>query len=161
MATLLAAVGSAFSGGGISLAQGLQIGGTLLSAGGAIAQGNAAKSAAEYNAAQLEAQGKAENAQAQREAQEQRRQKELMLSRARAVAGASGGGQDYQLLGDIEEDGTYNELTALWQGEERRKGRSAQAASSRFEGINRRKASLFNATGTLLSGAHSFYSQYG
>ena len=127
----------------------LAIGGTLLSAVGMIKEGNNRDKAAQFNAAQIEAQGKAENAAAQREALEKNREKELMLSRARAVGAASGGGQDFDLLGDIEEEGTLAEKTVLWQGEERRKGRSAQAASTRFEGVNARKASLFKAGRTL------------
>lgn len=138
----------------------LQAGGTLLSVGGLVQQGKAQDAATDYNARQLEAQGKAEQAAKIQEAKQANREKELMLSRARAVGAASGGGQDYDLLGDIEEEGAMSELALLWQGEEARKGRNSQAAVSRFEGLNKRRASMFNVGSTLLSGGSSFFENY-
>lgn len=144
-----------------SLAQVLSIGGTVLSTAGAIQQGKSADAVAQYEARQLEAQGKAENASAQREAQAARREKELVQSRARAVAAASGGGQDLNLLGEIEEEGELRAMTALWQGEERAKGRSAQAAGRRAEGKAAKRGSIFKAGKTLMSGGASFLEKYG
>lgn len=134
--------------------------GTAISTVGAIQAGNANKAAANYQAAQLDAAAKTERASAQRQAQEERRQKELLISRARAVGAASGGGQDYGLIGSIEEDGTLRELTALWQGEEAAKGREQQAASARFDGKQAKKASVFKAATTLMSGGASLYDRY-
>lgn len=139
----------------------LQAGGTLLTAGGLMQQGRAQDKAAQFNAQQLEAQGKAEQASKIQEAKQANREKELLLSRAKAVGASSGGGQDYNLLGDIEEEGAYNELALLWQGEEALKGRRSQAAVSRFEGLNRRRASQFKVGSTLLSGGSSFLQNYG
>ena len=157
MAVMLAPIMSAMT----AAAPALAMGGTILSAAGAIKQGNAAKASANYNALQLEAAGKTERASAQRAAVEESRQKDLVMSRARAVAGASGGGQDFELLGDIEEDGALRSLTAMWEGDEAAKGRKAQAASARFEGKQAKSASLWKAGSTLLSGGASFAEQYG
>lgn len=157
MAVMLAPIMSAMT----AAAPVLAMGGTILSTAGVIKQGNAAKATANYNAAQLDAAAKTEQASAQRAANEETRQKELVLSRARSVAAASGGGQDTALLGDIEEDGTLRSLTAMWEGEEAAKGRKAQAAVSRFEGKQAKLASLWKAGSTLLSGGASFAEQYG
>lgn len=144
------------------------IGGILSGAGaavsglGAIQAGKQQAAAAEFQARQLEASGKAEMAVAQREAQEQRRQKELVLSRARAVAAASGGGQDIPLLGAIEEEGELRALTALWEGDEAAKGRKAQAAASRFEGRQAKKAGYVRGGTTILSSiGQTFQEKFG
>lgn len=155
MAQLFMALGTMTAG------QAMMAGGTLLSTGGLIKQGSNQKKVAAYNAANLEAQGKSEYAVAQREAVEEKRKKELMISRARAVGAASGGGVDINLLGDIEEEGRMNELTSLWQGEERRKGRNAQAATTLFEGAAAKRASMWKAGSTLLSGGSSFLDSFG
>jgi len=144
----------------VGIGNALAVGGTVLSAAGAAQQGRAAQAAANYQAAQLDAAAKTERASAQREAMDERRQKELMISRARAVGAASGGGQDMQLLGDIEEDGELRALTAMWQGEEAAKGREQQADSSRFDGAQARKAGRIKAATTLLSGGSSLFERY-
>lgn len=145
---------------GITLAQGLQVGGTLLSAAGAVSSGNAQNAASEYNAAMLERQGKAEQAVAQRDAQKERKQKELAISRARAVGASSGGGQDYNLIGDLEEEGEYNALVADWEGAERAAGRRSQAGGERFTGRQAKRAGQLKSFSTLLSGGASFYDKY-
>ncbi len=137
------------------------VGGTLLSSAGAIQAGKQEQAAANYQAAQLEASGKAEMASSQRKALEERRRSDMAISRAKAVGAASGGGQDLNLIGAIEEEGTYNTLVAEWEGKERMSGRNAQAAASRVEGKNARKASVLKAGSTLLDGAYSFMDKYG
>ena len=127
---------------------------------GAIQAGRSQQAASNYQAAQLEAAAKTERAVAQREAMEERRQKDLMISRARAVGAASGGGQDISLLGEIEEDAELRALTAIWQGEEAAKGRKAQAAASRFEGQQLKRAGFTKGVSTLLAGATTFADKY-
>ena len=153
MAGLLAMVGG--------LGGALSIGGTVLSAVGAIQQGNAQKAAGEYQAKQLEAAGKAEQATAIQAANEERRQKEFAISRARTVAAASGGGQDLALMEDIEEDGELRAQTKIWQGNEAAAGRNAQAAAARFEGSQYKKAGFINAMSTVAKGGASFYEKFG
>lgn len=159
MATLFTTVVTALK--GATLGQTLAAGGSVLSAVGSIQAGKAQQAASEYQARQLEAQGKAERAASSVEAANEARQKRLVLSRARAVGADSGGGVDLGIIGDIEEEGTYRTLTALWSGEERAKGRKAQAAASRFEGRQYRTAGLLEGIKTLSGGGASFMERYG
>lgn len=130
------------------------------SAAGTLAVGAARKSAADYQAAQLEQQGKEEKAAAQREAERAKKETNFVLSRQQAVAGASGLGaldetvQD--LAGDVATQGAVNEGMILYGGEERAKGRRAQAAASRMEGKAAQTGSYFGAVGTLMDGVGSF-----
>lgn len=140
----------------------LQGAGAVVGGLGAVQAGRAQQAASNYQAAQLDAAAKAESASAQRAAQEERRQKGLVLSRARAVAAASGGGQDVPLMGAIEEEGELRALTALWEGEEAAKGRRAQAEASRFEGKQYKKAGYVKGATTILSSVgQSFAERFG
>lgn len=153
MAQLIAAIPAALGGiGGL---------GTVLSVGGTILGGIAANKAAKAEAAQLEAQGKAEFAVAQRKSEAERRRKDLVISRARAVGAASGGGLDLNLIGDLEKEGEYNALVAEWEGKERQKGRNAQAAAARYEGKQGLFASFLKAGSTLLDNSPTLASKYG
>lgn len=134
--------------------------GAGIAAAGASAAGKSRQAAMEYQADQLEAAGKADEASASQEAMEQARQTRLMQSRARAVGAASGGGIDLDLAGDIEEDGEYRKLTALWEGKEAAAGRRAQANASRFEGKQYRQAGKLKAANTILGGGTSLYEKY-
>ncbi|PAQ00903.1 hypothetical protein LRP31_25440 [Mesorhizobium mediterraneum] len=139
--------------------------GTAASAVGTIAGGAAAKTSADYQAAQLEQQGKEEVAASQREAEQARKEKNFILSRQQAVAGASGLGaldetvQD--LAGDVVQQGAVNEGMALYGGQERAKGRRAQAAAARLEGKAAQTGSYFSAAGTIMDGIGSFSDGYG
>lgn len=157
MAQLAALAVSAMS----SIGPTLQAAGTILGAVGAISSGNAANEAAKYEAKVLETQGKNEEAIAGKQAAELRREKRLAQSRARAVGAAFGGGVDNDILGDIEEVGELNALTALWEGQEARIGRNAQAAASRYEGKQLKKAGYLKGLTTLVSGGGSLYDKYG
>lgn len=134
--------------------------GAGVSAAGTLAAGAAQKSAADFQAAQLDQQAKEETAAAQREAERAKKEKNFVLSRQQAVAGASGLGaldetvQD--LAGDVITQGTLNEGMIRYGGEERAKGRRAQAASARMEGKAAQTGSYFGAAGTLMDGVGSF-----
>lgn len=158
MATLIPTVMTAIKGFGVANA--LMAGGTILSGAAAIQQGNTARATSNYEAQQLEAQGKAEMAASQREADNESRQNALVMSRARAAGAASGGGIDYDLMGDIGGEGEYRALTALWQGGEAAKGRNQQAANARLEGKQQQRAGRVNAFNTLLQGGTSLYEKY-
>lgn len=145
---------------GASLSQVLAAGGSVVSGVGAIQAGNAQKAAAEFQAKQLEAQGKAEAAAASLQAEQEDRQKQLVLSRARAVGAASGGGVDIDMLGQIEEEGTLRTLNATWEGQEAMKGRQTQAAAARMEGDLYKRAGFIKGATTLLGGGASFFEKY-
>jgi hypothetical protein len=131
MAQLFAAAVGAIK--GATLGQVLAAGGSVVSAAGSIASGNAQKASADFQARQLEAQATAER----------------------------GGGQDIGLLGDIEEEGTYRQMLATWGGEERAKGRQAQAAAARMEGKAYKRAGFLAGAKTLMAGGSSFMERYG
>lgn len=134
--------------------------GTAVSAAGTLAAGAAQKSAADYQAAQLDQQAKEETAAAQREAQRAEKEKNFVLSRQQAVAGASGlGALDetvQSLAGDVITQGEVNKGMIIYGGEERAKGRRAQAVSARMEGKAAQTGSFFGAAGTLMDGVGSF-----
>jgi hypothetical protein len=171
MAQLIPTITAAFSGlagGGAAAAGASPLGMFLSKAGlvaGAVGQVQAARTetaVADYNAKQVEAQASAERAAAAQRIKEEDRQGRLIMSRARAVAGASGGGQDIPLLSSIEEEATYRKYLAWWEGEERAAGREAQAAGLRFEGRQRATARRTDAVGGLLSGwGRSMLDNYG
>lgn len=134
--------------------------GTIVSAGGTIAAGAAQKQSADFQAEQLEQQGMEERAASQRDAQKVRRERDFLLSRSQAVASSSGlGALDEtvtDLSGDIVQDAAVSEGMVRYGGEERAKGRRAQAAASRLEGKAAQTGSYFSAAGTILGGVGSF-----
>jgi hypothetical protein len=154
------------------------------------AQGRAQAERADYVASQQESIAGSERASSQRIAMEKQREKRLVQSRAQAVAAASGGGAldpgVLDIMGGIEDQGNYNALVALYEGESsarnyesqanltRWEGRQAQQASnmeawgsrtqgrmSRAEGRNKAMSSYIGAAGSALSGGSSLYSKYG
>lgn len=162
MAQLVALAGKAVTAlKGAGLAKSLEIGGTILGGVGSIAAAGAASSAAAFEARQLEAQSKAEQAAAQREALEERRAARLVQSRARAVSAASGGGVDYELLGDLEEEGELRFQTAIWAGKERAASKRLAAEGARLDGRSRSTAYKLQAGQTLLGGTGSLMEKYG
>lgn len=139
--------------------------GTGISAAGTIAAGAAQKSAADFQAEQLERQAAEERAAAGREADRARKERDFVLSRQQAVASASNlGALDETVLdlaGDVVQQGEMNEGMIRYGGEERAKGRRAQAAAARLEGKAAQTGSYFGAAGTLMSGVGDFASDYG
>lgn len=142
----------------------LTIAGIGASAAGTIAAGGAQKSAAEFQAKQLEQQAEEERAAAQRDALEKKKQVDFLQSRQQATAASSGlGALDEtvtDLAGDIAQEGAYQVGTIQYGGEERAKGRRAQAAASRLEGSAAQTGSLFSAAGTIMGGIGSLAGDY-
>lgn len=154
--------------------------GTLVSsesqASAAKAAGKDANRVAKWEAAQMERNAGQERAASQREAIEERRRGRLAVSRARAVAGASGAGVSdptvTNILADLASQGETNALTALWEGEESARNMEFGAAGRRYEGSQAqqagaytakaaRRAGYFDAVGNLLEGGSDFYTKYG
>lgn len=138
----------------------LKIGGTLLSFVGQMQAASAAKKTAEYEAKQQEQQAQTERAASQRKAIDERRRKDYAVSRARAVGAGGGGGLDYDVISDIEEEGEYRALTQIWGGEERARGREMQADSTRYSAQQRAKGMMIGAGTSLLQGFSSFNEKY-
>lgn len=142
------------------MAEALLIAGTAVSAAGTLAGGAAEGAAADYSAAQHRQGATAEIATGSRQAAEARRESDMILSRARAVGASNGGGQDVQRMGELEQEGTYRVLSALYEGEERSKARGAQARAAKMEGRNARSAAFIDAASTIAGGGSSYLERY-
>lgn len=148
------------------LAIAAQVLGTVISAVGSMQQGRAQQQAANYEASQLEQNAQQERAASQRQAMEQRRQGRLAQSRGLALAAASGAGASdpgvLDIMGDIDAEGEYRALTALYEGEERARGRQTQANLRRYEGKAAKRAGNMQAMSTVLSsGGKTLYDRFG
>lgn len=127
---------------------------------GQIQQGKAANKAAQYQAKQLEVNAGQARASSQRVAQDRRRQAALLASRGQAVGASSGGVLDpstVNIISDIDAEGEYGALTALYQGEEVARGNIAQAGATRYGGKVAKKQGYYDAIGT----GGSFFAKYG
>jgi len=103
--------------------------------------------AAQFDAKQLERAAMNALAAAGREAHEEKRQAQLALSRAMAVAGASGAaaasGTVQRVMAEIEDEGVYRSLMAIYEGREAERGLKLDARRRRREGrIARRFGNL-------------------
>lgn len=147
------AVGTAAAGasaGGSALST-LGLLGTGLSAAGTLYGGLQAKAGADAEARQLKVRGDGQKAIGQRRAMQAKREKELALSRVRAVSAASGGGADdasvTTLMRGIEQQGNYNSMLELYQGNTRRNKAYASASARGTEGRSALTGSIIGAAG--------------
>jgi hypothetical protein len=138
--------------------------GTILQGVGALAGGMGEKASSEFEAEQMRAAAGNERASSQRASAEIRRQTRLDQSRLQAVSAASGGGAGdptvVDLAGDLEEDGEYRRLTALYEGEERARGLEAGASAKKVQGRQAMMGGLVGAAGTILENADSIYDRF-
>lgn len=145
----------------------LSIAGTVVSAAGSIAAGNAQKAAADFEAAQLKQNAQYETASAQRDALEADRKGKLVASNQLAAGAASGFG-----VGD--NDPSFQNLTYTTQERAKLQGEMAtfgggvraqnlqnHAAATLMEGRNAQQAGYINAFSSVLGGASSFFKTYG
>jgi len=146
----------------------LSVVGTALSAQGAKQQGQDIQQANIYQARQLEQNAGQAKASGQIEALNQGMQTSLMVSRARAIAAASGGGVSdptvVNIMSRIAGEGAYRENVARYNGDTRAREMNMQAQSLRFGGQQAVNAGNINSAATLMSGganAYSMYSKYG
>ena len=130
----------------------------------AIAEGAAEKRAATSEAYQMRRRANTVAAQSQRAAGEEKRQADLVVSRAKAVAGASGLAVDSpglkSIYSGIEAHGEYGAATALWNGEETAIGLEYAADNRESEGDAAYTAGFIKAGGTALAGYTSMAGQY-
>lgn len=143
----------------------LMVAGSAVSAAGTIVGANSEARELRREAAQLEANAGQERAASQRRAMEERRAGKLAASRALAVAAASGGGADdptiVNAIADLEGEGEYRALTALYEGNVAGDDLERQAGARRREAKSVKKASKFKALGTILGAGASLYDRYG
>lgn len=150
--TLTLAAGSAVAG----------LAGTMTSARAAEQQGQAAERSQQMQALALERQAREREAASQREAITRAKQTDVAASRAQAVAAASGGGATdptvLDIVGDIEQQGAYNQASALYEGTTAARGLDEAAALARYRGSEARRAGKIASQATMLSGISSFAS---
>lgn len=128
-------------------------------------QGQAQQKMLNQQAEQREEDAKAAQAEAQRESLIERKKAKNLVSRARAIAGASGAGSSdptvTNILANIETQGEVNALNALHSGNTLASGLRSGATMARNGGSAARTASYIDAASTGLSGATSWFEKYG
>ena len=134
---------------------------TGLTAAGTVYGGLQAKAGAEAEGKQLKTKGDEERAIGQRKAMQARREKQLTQSRIQAVAAASGGGASDDsitvLMQGVEQQGDYNSMLALYQGNSGRNKAYASAAARRAEGRSALTGSVLGAAGKAGANLYSIY----
>lgn len=130
--------------------------GSGLSAVAAIQQGKYENAVAKAQAKAMEQRAMEERASSQREADARRKNAALVMSRQRAIAGASGGGTDdttmLDLFGDTASAGETDARYALYEGETRGRGLEFDAGLRRAAGRQAKRNATFAAIGYGLSG---------
>lgn len=143
----------------------VMVGMSLLSAKGQMDQGAVAAQAAGVEASQMEAQAGQARATSQRAAIEERREARLAQSRLTALSAASGAGATdptiVSLAQGIAEQGEYNALSRLFEGESQARSLETGASLTRGGGAAQKKAANIGATTTLAQGGMSLYDRYG
>lgn len=136
------------------------IAGTGLSAISGIQNADYQSAVARADAAAKQQKANEETAAAQRQQITSERQTDLVLSRARALAADSGtDATSPDILtteGRIAQQGKYNALSSLYEGQARARTDSFQADIDLFKASRIGAAAPLTATGTILSGIGSF-----
>lgn len=139
-------------------------GASVVSAVGAIQQGNAAKAAANYNATINMQNAEIARSNAAAEAGQISRENYLRLGAIRASAGRMGGssseGSVLDVLGDVAAQGELERQQALYQGELGARGFTNTATLDQFQGKAAQRASYFKAGSELLGGGADAYGAY-
>lgn len=128
-------------------------------AAGTLAKGKYAHDAARSMARQLEAAANREDAVGQREFIDEQRKARYIESALLARAGASGAGVSditvENLRDDILDQGLYNAMTALYNGQTRARELRMEGAMKRVKGRQARSASYLKTVGDLGTSAFS------
>lgn len=138
----------------------LAITGSTMQAIGAIQQGTAAKNAGDFNAAILNQNAVTERQMAGEREEAQRRTARRVLGSQRAALAQSGIGLDGSAADVMQQSAANAELDALttrYEGELRSRGMETQARLERYQGKAAKKASYFEAAGSILSGSGQAY----
>lgn len=143
----------------------LAIAGTVVSAVGTIAAGNAQKASADFQAKQADARAAEERAAGQRDQMEVNNKTNLVLSRQRALAAGSGfdalSPDIVNLAGDTAARGAYQAGMARYGGNVRGQDYNLRAAGLRMSGQSYQTAGYIGAAGTILQGGADWFSKYG
>lgn len=134
--------------------------GTAVQTAAAVKQGQAARAQAKYSAQMEERQAAERFAIASREAQEQERRGEEAMSRARAIAAASGAGgaetpSVAETLDELARRTEYNIGQTIYGGQSAQEMGMAQAQLTRMGGKSAYQAGLLSGIGKGASGLYS------
>lgn len=138
----------------------VKIAGSMFSAYGALEEGKGIAGAKNFEAAQVRKNANAVEAESQRAAIDERRKNEIRLSRAMAVAAA--GGADTtdvgitNLMAEIDREGEYNALNALFTGKKQAGALRTRADVAVFEGKQAKAASRIKAVTSMFSAMGSY-----
>lgn len=124
-----------------------------------IGQANAQEQIAEIEADQLAKQALADTAQSVQDAKFERRRAEQLKSRVTALAAKSGtSGLDIdRAISDIDEQGEYNALAALYSGGTSASSKRYAASAARARGQSQKTSGYMDAGSTILSSMDNMY----
>ena len=139
--------------------------GTLVSAKGQHAQGQAEKVAYDYNADVMDQEAEAEEVSARQEAELKREEIQTLISNQRVAYGVAGvvlsEGSPLVVLAETAGEGEKEALTIRYGGNVKATSLRNRANLQRYYGGVSEKAGKIKATGTLLSGLGSAAFNYG
>lgn len=138
---------------------------TALTVGAAYVKSNSDQALLKQKAQEREEEANAVASESQRQAIVERKRAQYLMSRARAVAGASGAGVSdptvTDILTDIETEGEYAALSALASGNAMARGYRIGARAARNEASATRTGGYMSMASTALGGGSSWYEKYG
>ena len=140
-------------------------GATILDMVNSIQQGRAAEDQGDFMKRVYNNIANEREAASQRQALQVNKQTEQKVSRARAVAAASGAGADdptvQDIIVDLETEGEMAALSRLYEGGAQARDARTFARMADIEGENAERNAYADAAGTLLGGASTLYGRYG
>lgn len=142
----------------------IQAAGAVISAIGALRQGEAASNAAQYNATISDQNAQIARQSAADQAAQADRETYLRLGAIRAAQGASGGaageGSVLDVIGDVAAQSELEKQHIIYRGELAARGHTNTASLDRYSGESTRSASYLKAGSELLSGGAKAYQSY-
>ena len=124
-----------------------------------IGTANAQEQMADIEAAQLQKQAVADTAQSVQDAKFEKRRAEQLQSRVTALAAKSGtsGADIDRAISDIDEQGEYNSLAALYSGSTSASSKRYAAKATRARGQSQKQSGYFDAGTTILGSMDNIY----
>lgn len=124
-----------------------------------IGQADASEKIAGIEAAQLNKQAVADTAQSVQDAKFERHRAELLKSRATSLAAKSGtSGPDIErAIADLDQQGEYNSLAALYSGATSSASKRYAAQAAQAKGQSQKTSNYFNAGTTILGAMDKYY----
>lgn len=142
----------------------IQVAAAVVGAIGAIRQGQAARSAADYNAAIAEQNAQAIRQQSEIQTKQIERENFLRLGSIRAAQGKAGGdtgqGSVLDVIGDAAAQGELDKQNSIYRAELQARGYQNTAALDTFSGRSAQTAGFMKAGSELLGGGTNAYVTY-